>query len=321
MFSLLQYHRDNAIPSQTIASSKPKPKSRSNPKKSDSSHLEDRLKSHYVVINCVGKGSVGTVFQGMDRSANRLHAIKVIRKSDVMSSTAKSSMQNELTALQTLRHKYIMRFHYSHEDDDYIYIATEFCSKGDLLSLMRKSSVGLSARRAISIMRQVFLALRYMHDRGVSHRDVKLQNVLMATDGSIRLADFGLVHFNEPDKENALSKRVCGTPDYSAPEIIAGLPYIPQLADMWACGITLYVLLTRRKPFNVSSWRRAKYARIVDDVKSALSDDCLKDVGTPCKTLLRGLLSVNPSDRLSTANAISICEDALVPGRKSLKPK
>lgn len=347
-------------------------------------HLEAAVASHYDIIHRVGVGSVGTVYQVMDRTSSpssstssssslsvsppsprssssslllngqqqRLHALKVIRKSDLKDALSQLSIRRETAALKKLRHRHIVKFHHAHEDDHFIYVATEYCSKGDLTNLLRRTSYGLAEADALRIMRQVLDALDYLHSRGVSHRDVKLQNVLVKSDGSIRLADLGLVHWRLPcqknDSENnnstngggmigctcaecSSSTRFCGTLSYAAPEVVmrggGGAQYVPKLVDMWACGVTLYALLTRQLPFGQAGLLAAcneemgkiKRKDVEGGVSSilhaivhnVLDGEALSHVSVGCRALLKGLLVIDPRKRMSAARAREFCDDIL----------
>lgn len=295
--------------SSTTASAKKKsPTHRRTHSKSPS--ITSALSVHYDVINKLGRGSVGTVFQAMDRQHGRLHAVKVVRKAAITDALSEMSVRREVSALKSFRHKHIVRLHHVREDRDFLFIATEYCSQGDLVSQLRRLSVGFSEFRAISVMRQVFSALKYLHAQGVSHRDIKLGNILIAPDGSVRLADFGLVHWRRAD-DLQTSARMCGTAEYAAPEVLCGATYAPQAADMWACGVTLYTLLTRSCPFEPAMLAAPDRNAVPALVQSTLQDHALSHVSAQCRKLLFGLLQPNPKRRTSAVDAAVLCDDIL----------
>lgn len=351
--------------------------------------MEAAVTSHYDIIHRVGVGSVGTVFQVMDRppsssspsssplsispasspssssplllqgSQQRLHALKVIRKSDLKDGLSQLSIRRETAALKRLRHRHIVKFHHAHEDVNFIYVATEYCSKGDLTNLLRRTSYGLAENDALHIIRQVLDALDYLHSHGVSHRDVKLQNVLVKSDGTVRLADLGLVHWRVPCQKNTASNnsasngngngngmigctcsecssstRFCGTLCYAAPEVVMrgsgdGAQYVPKLVDMWACGVTLYALLTRQLPFGKGGLfaacneemnkikRKEKGGVSVDGlIQGVLNGEALSHVSDGCRAVLKGLLVVDPAKRMSAARARDLCDDIINSSRR-----
>lgn len=270
------------------------------------------VSARYDIISRIGHGSMGTVFQVLDRAEGRLHALKVVRKADICDPVGRLSMRRETAALKTFRHPNIVRFHHVYEDVSYVYIATEYCSQGDLTHLLRRTSVPFTEHRALTIMQQVFQALQYLHGHGVSHRDVKLQNVLIAPDGSVRLADLGLVHWRRPQDTNKLSTRFCGTQEYAAPEVVMRREYVPQFSDMWACGVTLYILLTRSIPFRNTHWDDLLTAKAINlHIMALLGGEALAHVHLPCRQLLQGLLAAHPPARISAADAVALCEEGI----------
>lgn len=281
--------------------------------------METAITARYDIINRIGAGSMGTVYQVTDRTDSRLHALKVVRKVDVSDPVNKLSMRRETAALTRFKHPNIVRFHHAYEDARYFFLATEYCSQGDLTALLRRTSVGVPEDQALSIMRQVFSALAYLHSHGVSHRDVKLQNVLIAPDGSVRLADLGLVHWRKKEgaaKANqnpklAVSTRLCGTVEYAAPEVLMRKEHVPQYADMWACGVTLYMLLTRATPFRSVVWDELSSRAANLNIVALLGGEALAHVHLPCRQLLEGLLCANPSSRISANDAIALCDEGL----------
>lgn len=278
-------------------------------KPSSQLELEQAVRAHFRLINFVGRGSTGCVFQAISHHSSRLHAVKTVKKSAVTSASLQA-IRREIAALRSLNHAHVLRFHCVHEDDDFILIATEFCLRGDLLKALRQTSVGFSEARAVAYMRQVFSALCYLHRKGVSHLDVKPENILIAQDGSVRLADFGSVHSRTPTME-VLSSRVCGSPQYAAPEVLQGRGYVPQFADAWSCGISLFVLLTRSLPFDDAWWRS-----VGGHVGSAHIDRLLRHrdlvrLSDKGSALIAGLLTVNPCERMSAEGALRLCDSIL----------
>ena len=109
------------------------------------------------------------------------------------------------------------------------------------------------------MFRQIVCGLEFCHIRGISHRDLKVENILISDDGSIKISDFGLSVFCEPSdlmnlnmlvKGPNLNHTTCGTIQYLAPEMIKNTGYDGQVSDIWACGVILFYLLTGRKPFD-----------------------------------------------------------------------
>lgn len=206
-----------------------------------------------------------------------------------------------------LSHRNFVKFHHSHENAQFVFIATEFCVRGDLFRRLRLTTTGFPERRATSFLRQVLSVLHYMHKSGFAHRDVKLENILLAQDGCVKLADLGTMYWRTGDGDG-FSTRVCGSPQYAAPEVMRKSGYVPQRADLWSCGITLFVLLTRCMPFDPNWWYAVQGAVKQLHVDRALQHERLGNLSLAGQALLVGLLTVDPRKRISTAEATRLCD-------------
>ena len=96
---------------------------------------------------------------------------------------------------------------------------------------------------------QIILAVMFMHNKHILHRDIQTQNIFIGSEGILRLGDFGISREDGKNNEKAKNKTAVGTPYFMAPEVLTGVPY-DQRADMWAIGIILYELITLKKPFD-----------------------------------------------------------------------
>jgi 5'-AMP-activated protein kinase, catalytic alpha subunit len=132
------------------------------------------------------------------------------------------------------------------ENPKHYFFVTEVAPKGELSAYI-KSKTRLPAEECLKYFRQLISALRYMHSKNISHRDIKPPNILLDENLNLKLIDFGLGSFYN---QNEKLKTPCGSPCYAAPELINGEEYNPELADVWSCGITLYVMAYGVLPFD-----------------------------------------------------------------------
>lgn len=160
-------------------------------------------------------------------------------------------------------HDHVVRLYDVFDNKAGIYLVLELLEGGDLYSTLKKSRKALSEYVALVIMEQVFDALQHIHSCGVSHRDIKLENIMFVRepvlrtsglDVYVKLVDFGLACARNPTAsgKDRLSHESCGTKNYCAPEVIRACPqrgYVPELADIWSAGVVLYTMLTRKLPF------------------------------------------------------------------------
>lgn len=132
------------------------------------------------------------------------------------------------------------------------YMVTDLAEKGEMFDIIANTG-SLNEYFARRVMKQLFKAVGYMHTKGIAHRDLKLENMLLDNDFNIKIIDFG---FSSPllakDGKNLL-ETVCGTLGYMAPEIVAGKKYLGVKADMFALGVLMFTLLAARPPFQLAT--------------------------------------------------------------------
>lgn len=228
------------------------------------------------------------------------------------------AVAREVSVLSKLAHPNVIDFCDAFEDSNHVYIATEFCPSGDLYHYLESQKSGLHEREALKLMRQIFASLEYLHKRGISHRDVKPENLLMAPNGKVKLADFGMCYWRRPGGEKS-TREVCGTPQYAAPEIMQQAPYVPEKSDMWACGVVLYAMLTRTLPFSGKSMSELKRNIMNANPENVVSSAQLWRVSDATIDLLRSLFSLHPSQRPSPKRATEMVDDALLGVRRARK--
>ncbi|KAI0562446.1 Serine/threonine protein kinase Mitochondrial [Gracilaria domingensis] len=287
------------------------PTRRSNP----SSHRHSPIRDRYHVIESLGRGHMGTVYRAIDNRDRSNVAVKVVKKRLLRHKGERTALFREINVLRNLDHPNILSFRHAFEDQDAVYIITEFIPGGDLYTYLDNSPAGLPERQALRFMRQLLKALHYLQTKGISHRDIKPENILVTEDGNIKLADFGLCHLRRPNGPSA-TKHLCGTPQYAAPEIASNHSYIPEQSDMWSCGILFYALLTKSLPYK--SRDKSSLMREIRqlDTHELLKSRKLSAVSKPSRTLLKALLSRSPARRPSAASAIELVEDAMLGPRE-----
>ena len=208
------------------------------------------LGDRYQLQGSIGRGGMATIYRGRDRRMERVVAIKVLR--DIYSTDVKfvTRFQREAKAASALQHSNIVQvFDYGQTDGNY-FIVMELIEGTDLRRYLRSRGV-LDVNRAIIIAHDVALGLGAAHRRGIVHRDVKPQNVLVGRDGSIKLTDFGIasVYMDINAERLTTTGMTLGTVQYYAPEQAQG-EIVSPAADVYALGIVMYEMLTGRTPFD-----------------------------------------------------------------------
>src|SRR5579872_722963 len=208
------------------------------------------LGERYQLQDPIGRGGMATIYRGRDMRMERVVAIKVLR--EVYSTDPKfvTRFQREAKAASALQHPNIVQvYDYGQTNGNY-YIVMELIEGTDLRRYLRSRGV-LDIDRAIIIAHDVALGLGAAHRRGIVHRDVKPQNVLVGRDGSIKLTDFGIASVYKDINAERLTTTgmTLGTVQYYAPEQAQG-EIVSPAADVYALGIVMYEMLTGRTPFD-----------------------------------------------------------------------
>ncbi|XP_056333980.1 serine/threonine-protein kinase ULK3 [Danio aesculapii] len=197
----------------------------------------------FILTEKLGSGTYATVYKAFRKTDSReAVAVKVVSKK----SLNKSSMENLLTEieiLKTVRHPHIVQLKDFQWDSENIYLILEWCSGGDLSRFIRSRRI-LPERVARRCLQQIACALQFLHEKNISHLDLKPQNILLSGN-MLKLADFGFAQYMSPwDEQHALR----GSPLYMAPEIVCRKHYDARV-DLWSVGVILYEALFGRAPF------------------------------------------------------------------------
>jgi len=204
------------------------------------------LAGRYRIGSLVGTGGMASVYEGEDTSLGRRVAIKILHSHEARTSGAVDRFEHEARSIAALSHPGIVDvYDFGHDGDQY-FIVMQFVSGTSVKDMLRPGP--LPIQQSVDIGVQVAKALDYAHSRGIVHRDIKPQNLLVMEDGSAKVVDFGIAvsQGDEPAQENGT---VLGTVHYVAPEQARGEPPSPA-SDIYALGVVLYEMLTGRVPFD-----------------------------------------------------------------------
>ncbi len=201
----------------------------------------------YEIIGILGRGGMGIVYRARQIALNRTVALKMIRFAGQPSAVDSARFQAEAEAIARLQHVNVVQVYEVGTHQGSPYFSLEFCGGGSLKS--RLAGTPLPPREAARLTQTLARAMHAVHQRGIVHRDLKPANVLLADDGSPKIADFGLVKHIGETGETATGA-VLGTPSYMAPEQASGQSKdVGPACDIYALGAILYELLVARPPF------------------------------------------------------------------------
>src|SRR5437588_8694269 len=203
----------------------------------------------------IGEGGMGVVYRAYDEVLHRDVAIKVVNKGTRLDSSVSQNLLHEARASSSLAHPNICTIHEVGETDGELYIVMELI-EGKSLSAMR-GDAGLPSESVMRYGAQIASALTRARDRGIIHRDLKTANIVVTSDGLVKVLDFGLARqvgsgiFDGPTRSLASiedASSVSGTLPYMAPEILRG-DSADYRSDLWALGVVLYEAASGRLPF------------------------------------------------------------------------
>jgi tRNA A-37 threonylcarbamoyl transferase component Bud32 len=201
----------------------------------------------------IGKGAYGVVRMGTKRITNLKVAIKSYEKSTLLHPGRKAGVEREIKILQKLDHPNIIKLLDTIETPSSINLIFEHISGCSLMEYLKsRSSRKLEESQARVIIKQVLEALEYCHSIGITHRDVKLENILLQDDHVVKIIDFGLSTYISSHKKVQL---FCGTFSYMAPEILLGKEAFGPPVDVWAAVVMLFVMVTGTFPFKGNGYK------------------------------------------------------------------
>lgn len=240
----------------------------------------------------LGQGSYASVKLALEKSTNKRFAIKVYEKYRLTDPHRLNNVKREISILKKLEHQNIIKLFYALDEKRQIFLIMEYIGHISLHAFLKsKPGRKLEEREAKKIFFQIVQAINYCHSKNIVHRDIKLENILLDENLKIKVIDFGFSISSPSSKKLNI---FCGTPSYMAPEIVNKMMYNGHATDVWALGILLFVLLHGNFPFkgmdDKDLYRRIGKGRF--DMNESLSKEC--------KTLLNGILKVNPSERATT---------------------
>lgn len=273
------------------------------------------VQGKYELGRVLGHGTFGKVYLARNVETGKSVAMKVIGKEKVIKVGMVEQLKREISVMKKVKHPNIVELHEVMASKSKIYLAMELVRGGELFSKVSKGRLREDVAR--SYFSQLISAVDFCHSRGVYHRDLKLENLLLdnndnkntvpeSGDGSstsidddsnyiLKVTDFGLSALSPSAASGGMLHTTCGTPAYVAPEVIANKGYDGAKADIWSCGVILYVLLAGFLPFQDDNLM-AMYRKIYK-----ASFRCPPWFSPEARRLVTKMLDPNPMTRITIA--------------------
>ncbi|KAI0497569.1 hypothetical protein KFK09_020800 [Dendrobium nobile] len=251
----------------------------------------------YEIGRTLGEGSFAKVKFARNVETGENVAIKILDKEKVLLHKMVGQIKREISTMKLIRHPNVIRMYEVMASKTKIYIVLELVTGGELFDKIA-SSGRLKEDEARKYFQQLINAVDYCHSRGVYHRDLKPENLLLDVNGLLKVSDFGLSALPQQVREDGLLHTTCGTPNYVAPEVINNKGYDGAKADLWSCGVILFILMAGYLPFEDSNLM-ILYKKIF---KADFT--CPAWFSTSVKKLIKRILDPNPQTRMTMAEVI-----------------
>ncbi len=247
---------------------------------------------HYKIETTVGEGGMGVVYRATDTKLHRSVALKFLSRTLASSQADKDRFIQEARAASSLNHPNICTIHDINEHDGQLFIVMEYVEGKELLA----SAGNVDEKTALRIVDQVCDGLSAAHARDIVHRDIKSSNIMLTTDGRVKIMDFGLAKTGGSSDLTSAGSTV-GTMAYLPPEQARG-EEVDQRADIYAVGVVLYELLTGKRPFD-APYEHALLYQVLNEVPDPPSSSG-KQISSAIDAIVARCLEKLPDDRYQT---------------------
>ncbi|KAL3620308.1 CBL-interacting serine/threonine-protein kinase 3 [Castilleja foliolosa] len=206
----------------------------------------------YEMGRTIGEGTFAKVKFARNSENGQPVAIKILDKDKVLKHKMSEQIRREIATMKLIKHPNVVQLREVMASKTKIFIVLEFVTGGELFDKIVNSG-RMREDEARKYFQQLINAVDYCHSRGVFHRDLKPENLLLDAAGNLKVSDFGLSALSQQVRDDGLLHTACGTPNYVAPEVLNDRGYDGAPADLWSCGVILFVLLAGYLPFDDSN--------------------------------------------------------------------
>ncbi|XP_009397401.2 CBL-interacting protein kinase 23-like isoform X1 [Musa acuminata AAA Group] len=251
----------------------------------------------YELGRTLGEGTFAKVKFAKNLETGENVAIKIFDKDKILRHKMVGQIKREISTMKLVRHPNVVRMYEVMASKTKIYMVLEFITGGELFDRIARNGK-LKEDEARKYFQQLIDAVDYCHSRGVFHRDLKPENLLLDSNGVLKISDFGLSALPQQVREDGLLYTTCGTPNYVAPEVVKDKGYDGARADIWSCGVILFVLMAGYLPFEDSN--------LMSLYKKIFKADftCPSWFSTSVKKLIKRILDPKPQTRITIPEII-----------------
>ncbi|MCD7742615.1 MAG: Stk1 family PASTA domain-containing Ser/Thr kinase [Ruminococcus sp.] len=209
-----------------------------------------KLDNRYEITEQIGSGGMADVYKAVDLEEDRIVAVKILRDEFSQNEDFLRRFRNESKAIAVLSHPNIVKIYDVGLTDETKFIVMEYIDGITLKDFMEQQGV-LRWKDALFFVTQILRALQHAHDKGIVHRDIKPQNIMLYEDGTIKVMDFGIARFSRVDGKT-MSDKTVGSVHYISPEQARG-DITDERSDIYSVGVMMYEMLTGKKPYDADT--------------------------------------------------------------------
>lgn len=256
-----------------------------------------KLDGRYALESLIGIGGMANVYKAQDLRGERTVAVKVLRDEFLQNAELVRRFKNESKAISILNHPNIVKVFDVSVTDKLNYIVMEYIEGITLKDYMNQRGGPLTWKETLHFIEQVLDALDHAHSKGVVHRDVKPQNIMLMADGTLKMMDFGIARFSR-EQSVSVSEKVIGSVHYISPEQASG-DETTLTADIYSVGVMMYEMLSGRLPFESDDAMAVVVKQISDKAPSLR--EIAPDVPEALAEIAEHAMAKNPANRYQSA--------------------
>lgn len=259
-------------------------------------YVGKRLENRYEVQEIIGVGGMSVVYKAYDNVDDRVVAVKVLKDEFLNNEDFKRRFKNESKAIALLSHNNIVKVYDVNFGEKLQYIVMEYIDGITLKEYINKQGA-ITWNDALYFMTQILRAVQHAHDKGIVHRDIKPQNIILLPTGEIKVTDFGIARFSRSETKT-LTEEAIGTVHYISPEQAKG-EHTDEKADIYSLGVVLYEMLAGKVPFEADSAVSVALKQIQENAQHLT--DINPDIPYGLEQICNHAMQKNPADRYQTA--------------------
>lgn len=276
-------------------------------------YVGKRLDGRYEIQEIVGVGGMSVVYKAYDNVDDRIVAVKILKEEFLTNDEFVRRFKNESKAIALLSHPNIVKVYDVSFGEKLQYIVMEYVDGITLKEYIQKQNA-ITWNDALFFTTQILRALQHAHDKGIVHRDIKPQNIILLSNGNIKVADFGIARFSRSETRT-LTDTAIGSVHYISPEQAKG-EFTDERADIYSVGVVLYEMLAGNVPFEADSAVSVALMQLQDDAKKLT--DINPDIPVGLEQICIHAMQKNPVDRYQTATEMLLDVEEVIKNPKAV---